>query len=130
MKNIKIAVSAAVLVCVMSAGAFACDMSKMDNMPDDCPMKSMHHEAVQISVFNDATMKMHKAMAETKPTGDVDTDFVQGMILHHQGAIDMAKIELAKGKDPKIQKMAKDIIKAQTGEIVMMRQWLKDNKAK
>ena len=130
MKKIKLAVSAAMFICILSTGVFACDMSKMDNMPDDCNMKSMRHEDTQKSVFNDATMKMHKAMAETKPTGDVDTDFVIGMILHHQGAIDMAKIELSKGKDAKIQKMAKDIIKAQEGEIAMMHQWLKVNKAK
>ena len=48
------------------------------------------------------------------------------MIVHHEGAVDMAK-ELQKGTNrPELQKMAKDIIEVQTGEITMMENWLKE----
>jgi uncharacterized protein (DUF305 family) len=57
-------------------------------------------------------------------TGDADVDFVQGMIPHHQGAVDMAKIVLQYGADPDIKKMAQDIIAAQDKEIAMFRAWL------
>ena len=58
-------------------------------------------------------------------TGNADVDFVTGMIPHHQGAIDMAKVELQFGKDSAMLKLAGDIIKAQEGEIAFMQDWLK-----
>ena len=54
----------------------------------------------------------------------VDVDFAAMMIPHHQGAIDMAKIVLAHGKDPAIRKLAEEVIAAQDTEIAMMRKWL------
>jgi uncharacterized protein (DUF305 family) len=76
--------------------------------------------------FSGANNKMHRGMAITY-TGKADVDFVKGMIPHHQGAIDMAKIELAFGSDPETRKLAEDIIKAQEAEIATMREWLKKN---
>lgn len=58
-------------------------------------------------------------------SGNADVDFVKRMIPHHQGAIDMAKVVLAFGKDPDVKKVAEDVIKAQEGEITWMQQWLK-----
>jgi len=40
--------------------------------------------------------KMHADMMASQYTGNADVDFVRGMIPHHRGAIDMAKVELAK----------------------------------
>ncbi len=75
------------------------------------------------AAFRAANEKMHRDM-NLDLTGDADVDFVRGMIPHHQGAIDMAKIELAFGKDPEIRKLAEDIVKAQEAEIAMMKEWL------
>ena len=68
--------------------------------------------------------KMHGDMA-IQFSGNPDADFARGMIPHHQGAVDMAKIVVAFGKDPEIRKLAENIVKSQETEIAFMREWLK-----
>jgi len=77
-------------------------------------------------IYAPAMEKMHKDMM-IDPTGNADIDFVKGMIPHHQGAIDMAKILKEHGKDAELQKLADDIIAAQEKEIAFMKDWLKKN---
>lgn len=76
-----------------------------------------------IDELNSAMARMHADMAVTV-TGDPDADFIRGMIPHHQGAIDMAQIVLKHGDDPETRALARTIIRAQKGEIALMRRWL------
>jgi uncharacterized protein (DUF305 family) len=65
------------------------------------------------------------AMMQGMMHKDPDVAFACSMIAHHQGAIDMAKVELEYGKDPTQRKLAEAVIKAQEGEIADMQAWLK-----
>jgi opacity protein-like surface antigen len=76
--------------------------------------------------FHGINAKMHKGM-DIAFTGNTDVDFVKGMIPHHEGAVDMAKVVLAFGKDPEIKALAESIIKAQETEIAQMKAWLARN---
>ena len=73
-----------------------------------------------------ATMAaMQKKMNAMHLTGDQDRDFMMMMIPHHRSAMDMAKIELQRGKRPEVKALAKDVITSQGGEIEKMTRWLK-----
>jgi uncharacterized protein (DUF305 family) len=76
--------------------------------------------------FHGINRQMHDGMNITF-TGNTDVDFVTGMIPHHQGAVDMAKVVLAFGKDAEIRRLAEAVIRAQESEIAMMRAWLERN---
>lgn len=69
-------------------------------------------------------MMMDMNAALRGKTGDaLDKAFIDEMIIHHEGAVEMAEILLAGTKRPELVKLGNDIITAQTGEIQMMKDW-------
>ena len=93
-----------------------------------------HHATQKVSVklaknkavkeYVKANKTMHKGM-DICYTGNTDIDFVEGMIPHHQGAIDAAKVQLRYGTDPEARAFAEKVIAAQQAEIVWMTTWLR-----
>lgn len=111
-------------VAGLSTAALADQHNHVHSQHQEKPAAGDAQDAVD--VYAEAMEKMHQDMA-INPTSDADIDFARGMIPHHQGAIDMAKIVLEKGKDAEIRKLAEDIIAAQEKEIAFLKSWLDKN---
>ena len=111
---------AASIFMILSASAFADDPASHQHttsaLTDETPFLAE----------NDAAMaKMMTDMA-VRPTGDVNRDFVEMMIPHHQGAIDMAQAYLRYGSNEQLKRIAQEIIVDQQQEIATMRLALGD----
>jgi uncharacterized protein (DUF305 family) len=76
--------------------------------------------------YTDVNTKMHKDMTMSF-TNNADADFMRGMIPHHEGAVDMAKVLLQFGKDPELRTLGDDVIRTQNEEIALMKDWLGKN---
>ena len=68
--------------------------------------------------------QMDRDMASARMTGRPDHDFAAMMIPHHQGAIEMAKVELLYGRDPVMRRLAQEILVDQQSEIDAMQLWI------
>ncbi|MEU5984628.1 DUF305 domain-containing protein [Streptomyces sp. NPDC047434] len=78
----------------------------------------------------------HQASAPASPSGtpgranatgafnDADVTFAQGMIPHHQQALDMARLADGRAEDAAVRRLADAIKQAQDPEIRTMRTWL------
>jgi len=96
------------------------------------PGKAMPGMPAQSATPSDATKaylasadRMHGPMMQGLQAGDPDVAYVRGMIAHHWGAIDMARIRLQYGKDEQTKKWAENVIRDQQREIGEMEEWLK-----
>src|SRR5882724_1387347 len=88
-----------------------------------CSSASKSFRSSFYSEIADVNARMHAGM-EVAPSGDVDQDFIQMMIPHHQGAIDMALVLLKYGRDERLRRLAQSIIVEQNQEIAYMRSLL------
>lgn len=87
------------------------------------PASSQSASGDSTAAFKAADERMMKSMEGAAYTGHADDDFVSHMIPHHQGAVDMAEVELRYGKDPQLKKLAERIVASQRKEIQFMKSW-------
>ena len=66
------------------------------------------------------------AYAEKRPPSDADVKFMQGMIMHHNQAVEMTELLKTRTHDPEVQALGKRIDISQTDEMRWMKQWLAD----
>ena len=74
-----------------------------------------------------ATASQHASTL--KNLGMNEIMFAQGMIPHHQQAIEMSNMALKNGASPEVKKLAKGIISAQQKEISQLKYWLTATKS-
>lgn len=111
-------VIAVALLVTFSGTTFAHDAHDHHRQPNSQTEDDNTFDAKMRSAME----KMDRGMA-VAPSGNTDRDFAAMMIPHHQGAVDMARIELEFGKDQVLRRLAQAIIVEQLQEIdVMQRQ--------
>ena len=102
-----------------------------DGMADDTLTNdsdsSVSDESQMSDMLRDYTRsmtRMHDEMMIGMRYNDPDTAFAKGMLGHHRGAVEMAKIELKYGTDEAMRQLAQDVITAQQAEIDVLNKWL------
>ena len=82
-----------------------------------------HENSDETQFLSENQTAMNKMMTDmtVKPTGDNDRDFVEMMVPHHQGAVDMALAELKYGHNEQLRRLAQEIVVTQQQEISVMR---------
>ena len=128
---------ALMVMAMTSCSQYAADRQSPTDHHKAMPRHTAHHpnpapsqnQPAHVKAYMNSMHAMHQAMAKGIDAKNADLGFVQGMIPHHQGAIDMANIELQYGKDAQMRALAQAIIDAQTKEIAYMQQWLIANQA-
>ncbi len=86
---------------------------------------NMAHGSQQM---HESMMAGMQKMQGMQPTGDTDKDFAMMMRMHHQQAVDMAKVEVQHGKSPELKAMAQKMMKDQQKEIDQLDKWLAKHK--
>jgi uncharacterized protein (DUF305 family) len=111
--------------------ALAQDPARTHHVPGAMPMQYVadrpdHSEEQPFLSENKAAMNKMMADIKVMPTGDVDRDFVDMMVPHHQGAMAMAQAELKYGHNEQLRRLAQEIVATQQREIAVMRRALGD----
>ena len=116
------------VILMLSLPAISAEHSEMKMSDISSSASSSSSSSSSSQEYMSGMKGMHDKMMAAVKESDPDKAFAKGMVAHHEGAIAMAETELKYGKDPKMRKLAQDIIKAQKGEIEQMNKWLDSQK--
>ena len=123
MNRFVLAAAACTLIVSGALAQPAAPSSGMGMQGMDMKMMPRAGDSTSTAGYKAAMMKMMTSMPQF--SGDADVDFMKGMRIHHQAAIDMAKVVVTNGKDAEAKKLAQSIVIAQEKEIATIDAWLK-----
>ena len=89
------------------------------------PQVDKNKERDYLKAYEAIYKKMMDEMEKTEPTGNIDRDFLEEMIPHHEGAIAMAANILNYTSNKELQKIANQIIANQSKQVKQMKKLLK-----
>lgn len=111
----------ALLVSAVLVGATACGSQQASQDTAEVAQEGMDHGAMDHGSMDHGSHSMSMDLGPKDETFDLR--FIDAMILHHQGAVEMAEVALENSSRPEIQNLAEAIISAQEQEISQMQQW-------
>lgn len=118
----------AVIALILGAGGgYALASVQSSSMQDD--VATPNHVMPDGSIMQGSMSGMQGEMdgmmqaLDGKRGDEFDKAFVSEMIMHHQGAIQMAELALKNAKRPEIKQLSEEIIRAQNAEITQMLGW-------
>ena len=89
-------------------------------------MDTNHSHQQEAANHSEMSMSEMTEQLKNKTGDDFDKAFIEMMISHHEGAVDMAELIPSRAKHDEVKKLGEAIISAQTKEIADMKQWQKD----
>lgn len=100
------------------------DTTTTESMTDKTGQTGQNH----MRDLHDAMDKMMQDMKNMEHSGDADYDYATMMKRHHQGSIEMAKVQIDGGSDQQLKDLSEKMINEQQSEIEKLDSFIQKNK--
>ena len=124
MKN-KSIMTIALIAIIVAAGFGGYTLGNQNDAKNTNTSVTTEQQSTATDHNSMSMMDMNKQL-EGLSGDDYDKAFIEMMITHHEGAVDMAELSASRAKHYEIKQLSQAIITAQDKEIADMKQWQRD----
>ncbi len=116
-----------IIGAVVVSGALGFGLCTAISTSSETKSDSISHETTTMNqeVSMEEQVKQLSGELDDKTRNALDRAFVENMIVHHEGAIEMAEKVVDQTKRPEVKALAEEIIATQGAEVETMNGWLK-----